>query len=346
MKPAAQLSGTSLISPEQARRQAWLKARERRRTLISAGSVLAAYLLLLLAVWLVSLLSPQEFTNVSGPVVIRLGRPEGADIASPAPDATALPVAEPTPVEEPQAAPVEQPPVAQAPAPAPTPVPAPASPAPARPSPTPAPVITTPPATTTPAPSPAPAQPPAPQPQVVRRGTEAGNSYDMTVIGGEGQVGFSGGVPLYLFMPLPTELPDSLYQNIPDKRGLPGTSDERKADFAKVYVYNAATRSWRLPNWNQPDYDARIMIWPILEDAGYSLKSAEYKAGKSLRPVEISFTILPYSQGAALSEVKLTRSSGYGDIDEAILAGLRHPTAKFRNDSERKISGTFSYTFE
>jgi len=345
---ASAATASGWLDVHQQTRQAWLKEQDRRRSLLAAGVALGVYIVLFLIILITGLLKPVDYSNISGPVIIRLGRPDGAE-ASPRPDSPAVPetpapvAVEPAPLPSPPQA--VTPPV-QPPPPSPQPAPQPTTPAPARsvttPAPTPAPLT---PAVTQPAAAPAPVPvPAAPQPRRIASGSEAGNSYDVTVMGGEGTVRASGMIPLYLFMPLPFELPDSLYSAIPDKFGLPGTAAERKADFARVYEKTTAG-SWRLRGSRQPDYNLRIIIWPILEDAKYDLTRAEYKDGKNLRPVEVKFTILPNSQGSALADITLNRSSGYGDIDEAILGGLRHPLTKFSNDSENKVSGTYTYRF-
>lgn len=339
-------SGSAWLSVHQQTRQAWLKEQDRRRFLFSAAVALGAYLLLFLIVLIAGILNPADYTNISGPVIIRLGRPDGAE-ASPRPETPAIPEApapsEPAPTPQPEAV---APPV-PTPPPSPQPAPQPAAttpPRPAAPAVTPSPPTAVSPPVTQPAPTPAPVAPVPPQPRRIASGSEAGNSYDVTVMGGEGTVRASGLIPLYLFMPLPFELPDSLYQSIPDKFGLAGTAAERKADFARVYEKTAGG-TWRLLGYRQPAYEQRILVWPMLEDAGYDLQRAEYKDGKNLRPVEIRFTIMPNSQGSVLADISLARSSGYSDIDEAILAGLRHPLTKFSNDSESKVSGTYTYRF-
>ncbi|HAX37650.1 MAG TPA: hypothetical protein DCY05_07890 [Spirochaetaceae bacterium] len=301
--------------------------------------VFTVYSISLLAILVAGFLRPIELTNISGPVVIRLGHPEGADEVNAVSEA----------VEPPPPA-VEAPPEPETPPPAEITPPEPTTPPPT-PQPTPVPVQPTTPVSAPPVRhvtpnTPAPTQPPtppapAPQPVVIARGEEAGNSYDLMVEGGAGVVSASGMIPINLFMPLPYELPLSLYEAIPDKLGLDNTAAERRTTFTRVY--ERTSLGWRLINNQQPDYNSRIQLWPILEDAHYDLANAEYKMDKNLRPVVVVFSILPASQGARLVDISLRSSSGYSDIDEAVLEALRR--ASFSNNSDRRISGTYTYRF-
>jgi outer membrane biosynthesis protein TonB len=83
----------------------------------------------------------------------------------------------------------------------------------------------------------------------------------------------------------------------------------------------------------------------MLEDAGYDVKNAEYKAGKHLRSVEILFKVS--SPGTAgmprLEDVLIESSSGYSDIDAAVLYGFKK--AEFSNSGSNSVSGRFTYRF-
>lgn len=310
-----------------ATRVGWLQARERKRTAIAWSSALGIYLLVFIVVALFSLFSVEELADYSGPIVVRLGSPEGSDIATPRPKP---PEAQPAPV--PVVAP-EIPAVSAAPV-------IPANPA-AAPS-----TATT---TRTPAPGPAlpaPAAQPAPPqapPPVVLRGSENGNSYDMTYLSGSGIVGRSFYVPIWLFMPVPNEVPESIHSAIPDLPELPGTAETRKKLFATYYKNTGGT--WLLKGFKQPDYDVRQTLWVMLEDAGYDLKNAEYKKDKHLKPVTVLFKVsAPGPEGKPrLEDVQIEHSSGYSNIDDDVMYGFNK--AQFSNSGSTSISGRFTYRF-
>jgi hypothetical protein len=270
-----------------------------------------------------------ELDDYSGPVIVRLGSPEGIDAPKPVErPVPATPPARPEPPEpvtaKPQQPPTPPPPKAAA-------------------KPTAKPVPVTPAATAAPATQPPVATPTPPAPVVIK-GSESGNSYDMTIDAGSGRAGRSLYIPINLFMPLPFELPANFVDSIPDLAGLPGTAEQRKQIFKNFYVLNDKGR-WQLKKNEQPKYDARPELWTMLEDAGYDLRNAEYKIGKSLRPVVILFKISAAdSQGRpTLEEVHLEVSSKYGDIDEAVLYGFKK--AEFSNSGAKSIMGRFTYRF-
>ncbi|PKL23059.1 MAG: hypothetical protein CVV47_16910 [Spirochaetae bacterium HGW-Spirochaetae-3] len=307
-------------------RDAWLRARERKRAAIAWSSALGAYLLALSLAALFSLFGVEEMADYSGPVIIRLGSPEGVDAVRPSPEPVPAPVApEPaavarTPEENPAPAVPREPVATPAPAkPAKAAVPTPAKPAPV----------------SQPAPAPAP---------VVLRGSENGNSYDMTFMSGSGVVGRSLYVPIWLFMPLPFELPGSIYDSIPDLAGLPGTAPARRAAFESAYR-KQADGSWQLKGGSQPRYDARPELWTAIEDAGYDVKNAEYKVGQRLRPVVVLFKVsAPGSDGKPILEaVHIESGSGLSNIDDDVLYGFKK--AEFSNSGSTSISGRFTYRF-
>jgi hypothetical protein len=268
-----------------------------------------------------------ELADFSGPVVVRLGSPEGVEA--------------PRPVEQPAPAPETVRP-AQPEPPVPTPPkPALASAPKAAPTPIPVPSAATTPAVQPAASQPAIATPPAP---VVIKGSESGNSYDMTIDAGSGRAGRSLYVPINLFMPLPFELPGDIFAAIPDFINLPGTAEQRKQVFMKSYEKRPEGQ-WRLKRGEQPKYDARPELWTMLEDAGYDLKKAEYKQGKSLRPVVILFKVSAIdSRGiAVLEDVLVESSSNNSDIDDAVLFGFKK--AEFSNSGAISIRGRFTYRF-
>jgi len=305
-------------------RDAWLRARERKRAAISWSSAVGAYLLALALAALFSLFGVEEMEDYSGPVIVRLGSPEGVDAPGPTPEPLPAPVAPAPAVAAPQ--PVAEP----APAVPREPV---AKPAPAKPAKSAAP---------TPA-KPAPVSQPAPA-SVVLRGSESGNSYDMTFMSGSGDVGRSLYVPIWLYMPLPYELPGPVYEAIPDLPGLSGTASARRAAFETAYE-RKADGSWQLKGMRQPKYDARPELWTALEDAGYDVKNAEYKTANRLRPVIILFKVsAPGGDGKPVLEaVHIESGSGLGNIDDDVLYGFKK--AEFSNSGSASISGRFTYRF-
>lgn len=315
-------------------RDEWIRSRQRRRQALSWSAALGIYLVVMLVMMLFSALSIKDMSDYSGPVIVRLGSPAGVE--------TARPVAEPQQAQPAAAAtPVAPAATATPKAAAPVPVPKPAA----------KPTVPGTPATPAAAQQPAaqtatqPATPQPAQPVVVLKGSESGNSYDMTVNGGGGTVGRSLYVPIWLYLPVPYELPASLYDSIPDLRGLPGTAAKRRAAFESHYE-KKTDGSWQLKRLRQPDYDARPELWTMLEDAGYNVKSADYKEGKHLRAIGILFTVSapgPGGKAPSLDDVHLEESSGYSDIDQAVLYGFKK--AEFSNSGTSAISGRFTYRF-
>lgn len=310
-------------------RDDWLRDRQRKRAAIAWSTALGVYVLAFAVALLVSLFAIEELADFSGPIVVRLGSPEGMDVPRPSMEPA------PTPAAPEPATVLEAPESIPAPVPVNTDAPAPATVKPANTNtPKPTPAVT--------AQVPQPATPPAPVP-VVLRGSESGNSYDMTILSGSGVVGRSLYVPIWLFMQVPNELSTALYDAIPDLPKLPGTAAARKKFFTTWFKEEGGT--WKLKNFRQPDYDSRATLWIMLEDAGYDVKNAEYKNGKHLRPVTVLFKVsAPGTDGEpALEAVHIESGSGYSTIDEDVLYGFRK--AKFSNSGTSSISGRFTYRF-
>ena len=79
-----------------------------------------------------------------------------------------------------------------------------------------------------------------------------------------------------------------------------------------------------------------------LEQGGYDLSRAEYKQGRLLRPVVLSFSVVPST--GVLEEVFLEKSCGYSELDEAVLYGFQ--ASSYFNSTDRKIKGRFTYRFD
>ncbi len=302
-------------------RQAYIREQERRRSLTSLGISFALYAAALLVLWLAGLGRELEFSEYAGPVLIRLGEPEGVEV--PAPRAPDLPEPEP-----------------QAPPP-PPPAPAPAASVPA-PKPSPAATAKTAPAKASESP------PPAPTP-IVRstegapagpvRGEEHGNSHETSFEASSGRVGRSLYVPIWTYMPLPTTVDNRVYDRIPGDGFR--TASERKARFRSYYEYEGG--AWKLKS--TVSLDQRQGVWLMLENGGYDIARAEYKQARALSPVRIRFRVGP-TQGnrpPVLENAEILESSGDSGIDEAVLFGFRR--ASFSNDSDKSVTGRFTYRF-
>jgi hypothetical protein len=182
------------------------------------------------------------------------------------------------------------------------------------------------------------------------RGTEAGNSYDMTIDAAPGMTSRSLYVPIALYMPLPYEIPASVHDNILYTATRAGNVRLRMEQFAKVYE-QSPSGSWRLKREQTVSkpadaiFEQRPAVWMMLEESGYDVRNADYKTGTVLRDVTILFKLSRYTpeKGVILEEVYLERSSGMSTIDDAILYGFRK--AQFKNASDQPINGRFVYRF-
>ncbi len=300
-------------------RQAYLRAEARKRSAFSLGASAAFYLLALAGLWIFGMLRPVEYSEYAGPVLIRLGTPEGAEV--PAPASPPAPETVPEAVRPPEPTPA---PAASVPAPPPDQTAkVPAAKAPESPPPSPTPVV---PSTEGAAAGPI-------------KGEEHGNSHETTFDATEGRVGRSLYVPIWTFLPLPGTVENRVYDRIPGD-GF-HSAVEQKARFRRYYEFEAG--AWKLKQ--DVPLDMRQGIWLILEGAGYDLARAEYKGLGALSPIQIRFKVGP-AQGnrpPVLESVELVESSGDPEIDAAVLFGFRR--ASFSNDSDRSVTGRFTYRF-
>lgn len=327
----------------------WLRLQDRRRATFSWGLTLAFYALAFGAALVFEGSRVPELADTLGPVMVRLGRPEGSEsplassiltspparipaaAAASAPAAPASPAAPPPKTVE---VPSKAAPPAQPKAPA-----QPAAQAAARAQPAPASAAPPEPAREGAAPSPAAAE----VGPVIAKGSEAGNSYSASVGGASGQVARSLYIPIYRYMPVPMYV-DS---RVADKLLDPASGSfvplaERTRLFREAYVKEG--EDWRL---KAPlPLPRREPLWTILEEAGYVVARADYKAGKALSPVVLVFTVTPGVGYAnpSLTDVKITQSCGYSDIDEAVLYGFRQ--AVFSSSAKTPATGKFTYRFD
>jgi len=169
---------------------------------------------------------------------------------------------------------------------------------------------------------------------------EKGNTVETTLGGSSESVGQSLYVPIYLSMPLPEVVPAALFNAIPPEIVPPNTviasAESRKRAFLNYYLWNG--KEYRLTN--PVPLDIRDKLWEMLEDAGYNVEKADYKAGRSLNPIVIGFSITKDRQ---LRGLEILQSSGDPEIDAAVLYGFKR--ASFWNKSGDTIQGRFVYRF-
>ncbi|HET7839679.1 MAG TPA: hypothetical protein VFL04_07960, partial [Rectinemataceae bacterium] len=177
---------------------------------------------------------------------------------------------------------------------------------------------------------------------VTYHGTEMGNAIDTTFGGASGKVGRNLYAPVYMFMPPPQAISDEMYNRIPAQANGYYSAEERKRAFRDYYARTGDT--WRLKK--TVPLNQRNPLWEILQDAGYDPATADFKAGRQLKPVVLDFVIAPASPGKRpeLVDLQLVSSSGYAEIDEAVMYGFRQAT--YFNNTGNAISGRFTYGFD
>lgn len=333
----------------------WLRLQDKRRATLSWGLTVGLYALAFAAALIIEGSQVRELADTLGPVMVRLGRPEGSEsplassiltspparIPAATPAAPASPAAPPAP---PSAKAVEVPkkakPSPQAKTPAqPSAGAQPEKAVPAQPAPG-APAAT--------APVAASAQPEgstasAEAGPVIAKGSEAGNSYSASVGGASGQVARSLYIPIYRYMPLPMYVDARVADKVLDPASGSFTPiAERSKSFKENYVKEGDV--WRLKS--PLPLPRREPLWTILEEAGYVAARADYKSGKVLSPVVLVFTVTPGVGYAnpTLTDVKISQSCGYSDIDEAVLYGFRQ--AVFSSSAKTPATGKFTYRFD
>jgi len=176
------------------------------------------------------------------------------------------------------------------------------------------------------------------------KGSEAGNSFETNFDTGSGKIGRSLYVPIYFYMPLPRFLDKALYDAVPPSKFGMESAELRRAHIRDLYDLQGTLLRLK----EDVPLAKRPAIWIILEDAGYPLAKADYKSGRSLRPIVIEFSVgapaADYaSSGAPLLSSSVVSSSGYPEIDEAVLYAFR--MAGFSNNSKSTVKGRFTYNF-
>jgi len=177
---------------------------------------------------------------------------------------------------------------------------------------------------------------------VIAKGSEAGNSYSATVGGAAGQVARSLYIPIYRYMPVPMYVDKAVADRVMDPSSSSFTPvDERIKLLKDNYVRDGD--SWSLKN--PLPINRRERLWTLLEEAGYPIARADYKEGKVLSPVIIVFTVTPGTGNGnpTLTDVKIVQTCGYADIDEAVLYGFKQ--AVFSSSAKKPVTGKFTYRF-
>lgn len=179
----------------------------------------------------------------------------------------------------------------------------------------------------------------------ITKGSEEGNAYETTYEATPGIVGRNLWIPIYMYMPLPQFVDKSIFEAIKSDDELEHRPGKRSAESKQDHFlrfYELLGEEFYLKN--RPDPDERPQIWSILEDGSYNLEFAEYKDGKSLNPVVITFTVNTGDDGNTIDDITVSRSSGYGDIDDAVVYGFLK--ASFYNSSDIPVKGRFTYRFD
>lgn len=194
-------------------------------------------------------------------------------------------------------------------------------------------------------PQPTSANPPVPVPtpktppvtEKVIKGDEKGNPYELVLKPQGEKISQNVWTPVWLFMPLPSKLDAGLIGRV-QKNSL-YTAQELKELLRQAYPDGVTLQ-------NDPGLAGRPAIWAILEQAGYPVADADYKRGKNLRPVIISFELgLPGPDAnPRLLKVNLDQPSGNPAVDEAVLYAFQRST--FANGTGQTAQGKYTYSFE
>ncbi len=313
---------------------AWQKKRIRR-------SFLAAFLLHFLLIGgalLYNLFFVEDLEDFSGPVLIKLGEPEGADLPLP-PEPADTPEPPEETVPETADLPEEAEVIREAYVPEETPS--------SLPDTAEKPEVETPSQSDTPrtetaaAPESVPEKPAEPEPVTIM-GSEDGNAHETVFSTEEGVIGRNVYLQINWFMPLPYNLDQKYFDNI--EGDAINSSEDFKRIITRYYSDNPVGKGFYL-NQDAADnmtYEERYTCWSILEKSGYPLSEAEYKKNRTLKPVVLSFTI--EANAVYPQEVEVLKSCGYSDIDEAVKYGFG--VSQYSNSTDRKVKGRFTYRFD
>ena len=310
---------------------------QKKRTRNSVLAALIFHFLLIGGLLLFGLLFREDLEEFSGPVLVKLGEPEGADLPLPPEPVEQKSLSEetqPAPVETPEEAPVPEEtsipeevprtlPETQNPAEQQTPLESAVS-SPVQPASPPEKVEV----------------PEAPEPVKIQ-GSDAGNAYETVLATEEGRVGRNLWIPISLYMPLPVNIDASVIDNV--RGDSLNSADDNRRRLLRYYSEHPTSDGYFLPEPDVP-LDERPGLWNLLDTkTDYDISQAEYKDGRYLRSVVISFTVNPDTNRLENVELMKDGSSGYSDIDEAVLYGFQ--ASQYYNSTDRKIKGRFTYKF-
>ncbi|MEM5948636.1 hypothetical protein WKV44_08780 [Spirochaetia bacterium 38H-sp] len=284
------------------------KQQDKRIKLLSISISAGIYLLIVIALWIAGLLQYQELSDISSPVNIKLksqGNAPIPQIAQEPPKGTQTP---PQPEATPQHTEQNN----------------------NKPQPTKQAEKQTPTSTSTKQAASTPRPTQQEQPAEIS-GQENGSSYNIGFSASAGQVGRSFYVPIYLYMPLPDTLTDTTISYLRIK----------EPQLQWETIYHQQNDTWLISS--QPPIEQRPQYWNALSKAGYNPTKASYKNRPNLKNVKIEFRVDSSKKGSRLTDIKILTSSGYSDIDEAILYGFSQAT--FFNNTDQPIKGVFTYKF-
>lgn len=340
-------------------RELFLRREDARRDALAGAASLGLFLLAVAAAWLAGLWRGPELDKLPSPVYVSLGAPgrsggeppRGPDRPEGAPPAAAVPkTPAPSPAsssklvgEAPAQVPAAAAPVAPSRPAAPSAAPGPASPAAAEQArpPTPSPATTAPaaPAQAEPALGPLASGPPA-RPNLVFTSSEKGNTAATTIGAKAGSAGRNLYVEIYLYLPPPLQVEEAILGRIEATKF---STIEARRDFFLRY-YQRSEGVWKLKT--SVPLAERAELWLLLEAAGYDAAKADFKAMRNLGPVTLRFTIAPAAPGRKprLDTLELVQSSGYADIDEAVMYGFRQ--SAYFNSTTETVTGSFTYRFD
>jgi hypothetical protein len=174
----------------------------------------------------------------------------------------------------------------------------------------------------------------------VIRGVERGNSSELVLKPQGEKISQNAYWPVYLFMPLPARLDAGLLAKVQATNLY--SADERKSRLLQFYKKTPEG----LVLSTDPGLPVRPALWEIIEGAGYDVSNADYKQGKDLKPVVISFQLgVPKTStdNPALSQVQLEQSSGSAPVDAAVLYAFQKST--FANGTGQVAQGRYTYDF-
>ena len=174
------------------------------------------------------------------------------------------------------------------------------------------------------------------------RGSEKGNNYVMDFDASESEIGRAGAYEYIVsYMPLPEVLDAALVDGA-----------QEYLSMSPDFIRGEIERYWEVfrgeyvkkPGAFIP-FDERPYYWSLLENAlGFNPENADWKM-TNIRPVTIEFDVEPSDtvRGAALSNFRLVSRTNNPEVDDAIMHGISRWV--YYNDTDRVIRGRITYDF-